>query len=313
MLYLIAITAGVLFYCLFAAAFSNSPKERVRTRLKRLTGRVELEYVHEAVLSEKKQQRKRGKQNSRIISRRLEDYLAASGVNFSAKECLILWGGLTIGPAVFGGLLNLKLLPILALTVIGFAILPLLVKKSRNSRQQLFNKQLGEVLTIMSNCMRSGYSFQQSMASIVKEMQPPISEEFGRVVRELNYGTPLEQALNNLVARNDNKDLDLLVSAVLTSAQVGANLSEILDTIAETVTDRITIREEVRVASSQGRLSGFIIGLLPVVVILFLMLVSPDYFGGFMDHPIGKIMIGISAVMEVLGFLIINKIVNIKY
>lgn len=304
---------ALLVYCLILVFFSNSPKEKIKKRLVELSENVELEYVHEAVLSEKKKKKKRTWHGTKIISRRFEDYLAASGVSFSARECMLLWIALSIGPGIIGSLLGLSFLPILALSVVGFAIPPLLVKRARNKRQQLFNKQLGEALTIMSNCMRSGYSFQQSMNSISKEMMPPISTEFGRVVREINYGTSLEQALNNMVARVDNKDLELLVSAVLTSAQVGANLSEILDTISETVTDRIAIREEVRVSSSQGRFSGILIGLLPVAVILFLMLVSPDYFAGFADNPIGRIMLIVSGVMEVIGFLVINKMVNIKF
>lgn len=309
----IAGCTALLVYCLILVLFSNSPKEKIKKRLGELSENVELEYVHEAVLSEKKKKKKRTWHSTKIISRRFEDYLAASGVSFSARECMLLWIALSVGPGIIGSLLGLSFLPILALSVVGFAIPPILVKRSANKRQQLFNKQLGEALTIMSNCMRSGYSFQQAMNSISKEMMPPISTEFGRVVREINYGTSLEQALNNMVSRVDNKDLELLVSAVLTSAQVGANLSEILDTISETVTDRIAIREEVRVSSSQGRFSGILIGLLPVVVILFLMLVSPDYFAGFADNPIGRIMLIVSGVMEVIGFLVINKMVNIKF
>ena len=310
---IIGFGAALLVYCIVFSAVDNSPREKVKKRIRDLSENVDLEYVHEAVLSEKKKNRKKNRRQSKIISRRFEDYLAASGVNFNARECILLWGALSLGPGILGSMLKLRFLPIVALSIVGFAIPPILVKRARNKCQQLFNKQLGEALTIMSNCMRSGYSFQQAMNSIAKEMAPPISEEFGRAVREMNYGTSLEQALNNLVARVDNKDLELLVSAVLTSTQVGANLSEILDTISETVSDRIAIREEVRVSSSQGRFSGILIGLLPVVVILFLMLVSPDYFTGFADNPIGKAMLIVSGIMEVIGFLVINKMVNIKY
>ena len=303
---------ALALYSVIVLLFSNTPKERVKKRLDKLSENVELEYVHDAVLSEKKKNRRK-KKDTRIVSRRFEDYLASSGIRLSASEYMVLWIVLSLGPAIFGGLLGLKVLAIIGLSIIGFAIPPILVKRAKGQRQQLFNKQLGEAMTIMGNCMRSGYSFQQAMTSISKEMPEPISAEFGRTVREMNFGTPMEQALNNMVARVDNRDLELLVSAVITSTQVGANLSEILDTIAETVNDRIAIREEVRVASSQGRFSGIIIGLLPVAVILFLMVLNPDYFGGFVENPIGKILLSVSGVMEVVGFLVINKIVDIKY
>jgi tight adherence protein B len=144
-------------------------------------------------------------------------------------------------------------------------------------------------------------------------MQPPVSTEFGRVVRELNYGATLEQALNNMSQRVNSKDFDLLISAVITSAQVGANLSEILDTISETITDRIRLREEVRVFSAQGRMSGLIIGLLPVVVLLFLMILNPTYLTDFISHPIGKLLLMLSVLLEAIGFFLINRIVDIRY
>lgn len=309
---LISLCAALVLYSSILILFGNSPKERVKKRLDKLAENVELEYIHDAVISEKKKDRK-NKKKPRLISRRFEDSLAMSGIKLSAQEYVVMWAALTIGPGLIGSLLNLELVAILGLCVIGFAIPPVMVQRSRAQRQQLFNKQLGESLTIMSNCMRSGYSFQQAMSSIAREMQPPISTEFARVVREMNYGTSMEQALNNMVARVRNKDLELLISAVITSTQVGANLSEILDTISETVSDRIRLREEVRVLSAQGRMSGIIIGLLPVFVILFLMVVNPTYFTDFANHPIGRIMLVVGVVMELTGFIVINRIVDIKY
>ena len=308
----IALGMALLIYSIILLLFSNSPKERVKNRVNKLAERAELEHVHEAVLKEKKTKRKTEKK-TQLISKRFEDHLAASGIQLNAREYILLWGGLTLLPGLAALILGLQVLAVIGICIVGFAIPPFMVKRARGKRQQVFNKQLGESLTIMSNCMRSGYSFQQAMGSIAKEMQPPISTEFARVVREINYGSSMEQALNNMTARVDNKDLELLVSAVITSTQVGANLSEMLDTIAETVQDRIKLREDVRVASSQGRMSGWIIGLLPVVVILFLMIINPTYFTDFAANTIGKIMLGISAVLELTGFFVINKMVDIKY
>lgn len=311
----ISLSAAIVVYSTVMILFGNSPKEQIRKRLNSLAEGVELEYIHNAVLTEKKHRKKNRKQKvqRQLISKRFEDSIAMSGIRLSAREFVILWVLLAIGPAVIGSLLGVKLVAISGMCIVGFAIPPIMVQRSRNAKALLFNKQLGEALTIMSNCMRSGYSFQQAMNSIAKEMQPPISTEFARVVREMNYGTSMEDALNNMVERVGNKDLELLVSAVITSAQVGANLSEILDTIAETVTDRIKLREEVRVFSAQGRMSGIIIGVMPVVVILFLMIMNPTYFEEFANDPIGRMMLGLSVVLEAAGFIIINKIVDVKY
>ena len=308
----IAVSAAFVLYSTILILFTDTPKQRVKKRLNQLAENVELEYIHNAVLNEKKKRRK-VKVKPKLVSRRFEDSLALSGIHISAQEYVALWVFLTLGPGLVGIMLNMDLVAVLGICVVGFAIPPIMVQRSRSKQQQLFNKQLGESLTIMSNCMRSGYSFQQAMHSISKEMQPPVSTEFGRVVREINYGATLEQALNNMSQRVNSKDFDLLISAVITSAQVGANLSEILDTISETITDRIRLREEVRVFSAQGRMSGIIIGLLPVFVILFLMILNPTYLTDFVNHPIGKLLLIASVFLEVIGFILINRIVDIKY
>lgn len=308
----IAVSAAIVLYSSIVILFTDTPKQRVHKRLNALAENVELGYIHDAVLNEKKKCRKH-KKKPQLVSRRFEDSLAMAGIHISAQEFMLLWCCLTLGPAIAGLLLNMDLLAVLGICVIGFAIPPVMVQRSRSKQQQLFNKQLGESLTIMSNCMRSGYSFQQAMHSISKEMQPPVSTEFGRVVRELNYGATLEQALSNMSQRVNSKDFDLLISAVITSTQVGANLSEILDTISETITDRIRLREEVRVFSAQGRMSGLIIGLLPVVVLLFLMILNPTYLTDFISHPIGKLLLMLSVLLEAIGFFLINRIVDIRY
>ena len=308
----IAASAAMVLYSSILILFSDTPRQRIKNRLNKLAENVELEYIHDAVLNEKKKRRKI-KVKPRLVSRRFEDSLAMAGIHISAQEFMALWCCLTLGPGLAGLLLNMELVAVLGICVMGFAIPPIMVQRSRSKQQQLFNKQLGESLTIMSNCMRSGYSFQQAMHSVSKEMQPPISTEFGRVVREINYGATLEQALNNMAQRVGSKDFDLLISAVITSTQVGANLSEILDTISETITDRIRLREEVRVFSAQGRMSGIIIGLLPVAVMLFLMVLNPTYLTDFINHPIGKLLLIASVFLEAVGFFLINRIVDIKY
>ena len=312
-IYLITGATAVFFYCMLAIIFIDPVKEKVRKKLDDMSGGQDIDSLHSVVMSEKKLRRKRKTSGKSLISKKFADNLAVSGVELSAKEFMILWFGLTIGPIVFGYLLKLKTIAIVGLSLVGFVIPVIMVNRAKKKKQELFNKQLGEALTIMSNCLRTGYSFQQSLASIANEMSPPISTEFERVIKEIEYGTDMKEALNNLVLRTQNKDLELLVSAVLTSMQVGAKLSEILYTIADTVRERIRLREEVQVLSAQGRFSGLIIGALPAVVLVFLMIVNPGYFEGFFDNQIGKLLIAASVIMEALGFFVINRIVDIKY
>lgn len=311
LMWVIAVSMGIVVYSSITILFSDTSKERIRSRVDNLVKDSDMDKIHAEVMNEKKLDRKK-KKNS-LISKRFSDSLEMSGIKLSAQEFLIFWACTTFGPFVLGLLFSMHSLAILGLTVIGIAVPPFMVQRSRLKREQLFNKQLGDALTIMGNCMRAGYSFHQAMDSVANEMQPPISTEFARVVREINYGSSMETSLTNMVNRVNNKDLELLVAAVLTSTQVGANLSDLLDTIAETVTDRIRLREEINVMTAQGRMSGMVIGLLPVFILLYLMVVNPSYIMDFATTPIGQALLILSVVMEITGFIVINKIVDLKY
>ena len=311
LMWVIAVSFGIVVYSSVTILFANNPKQRVRFRVDDLVSASAIDNVHAEVMNEKKLDRK-NKKNS-IISKRFSDSLEMSGIKLTANEFLTFWACTTFGPLVLGTLFSMHMLAVSALTIMGIALPPMLVQNARKKREQLFNKQLSDALTIMGNCMRAGYSFTQAMDSVAKEMMPPISTEFGRVVREINYGSTMEKSLTAMVNRVNNKDLELLVAAVLTSSQVGANLSDLLDTIAETVTDRIRLREEINVMTAQGRMSGMIIGLLPVAIILFLMVSNPSYIMDFAATSIGQILLMLSVVMEITGFIVINKIVDLKY
>jgi tight adherence protein B len=271
-----------------------------------------VEQIQDAVMREKRQAAKNRKSNA-LISKKFTEDLAASGIKLKANEYLIVWIGLVVVPALILTLAGNSFFTVLAAGIIGFSIPPFFLRRAKKKRQQLFNKQLSETLVIMGNCIKSGYSFQQAMESIAKDMQPPISIEFANTIREMSYGVKMEEALNNMVARTQNPDLALLVSAVITSSRVGANLSEILDTISATIKDRIRIRDEVLTLTAQGRMSGIIIGLLPVFIVLMLMLMNPNYMSEFFKSTIGRVMVVVAIIMELLGYFAIKKTVDIKY
>lgn len=308
----VAVSAAVFVYLLILILFHDPSKAQIRRRVSKLSENVNMDQIHDEVIKEKQRKINENKKG-RLISQKLVDYLAAAGVKLNAKEFLYSWIAAVLLPSLLMIVLGRNVLSVLAAGIIGFAVPPLLVRRSRKKRQELFMKQLGQSLAIMSNSIKSGYSFQQAMQSIANDMQPPISTEFSKTIREMHYGVSLEDALNHLVERVQNKDLALLISAVITSSQVGSNLSEIIDTISVTIKDRAKIRDDVRNLSAQGRISGLIIGLLPIIICLMLMLANPTYVMQFFDDDIGKIMIVVGIVLELIGFMVINKIVDIKY
>lgn len=311
-LVILSLSSAVFVFLLVLIIFHDSSKEQIRKRVDKLSENVNMDHIHDDVIKEKQKRISESKKN-RLISQKLVDYLSTAGVKLNAREFLCSWICSMLIPSILMTVLNINMISVFAAGMIGFAVPPLLVRRSRKKRQELFTKQLGQSLVIMSNSIKSGYSFQQAMQSIADDMQPPISTEFAKTIREIHYGVSLEEALNHLVERVQNKDLGLLISAVITSAQVGSNLSEIIDTISVTIKDRAKIRDDVRNMSAQGRISGLIIGLLPVIICLMLMLANPSYVMQFFDDTIGKIMIAIGVVLELIGFMVINKIVDIKY
>ena len=200
--------------------------------------------------------------------------------------------------------------------VIGLAVgyfLPIIFVKNKTfKRRKAFDAQISDALVLISSSLRSGYSFMQAIEMVGREMQPPISVEFYRVLREINLGITTDDAMNNMAKRMNSADLDLVVTAVLIQRQVGGNLTEILDNIAHTIRERVKIKGHIRTLTAQGRLSGIIIGLLPLVVGGVIYLINPGYISPLFSAPIGRMMLGFAIVTEVVGALLIRKIVNIK-
>ena len=246
------------------------------------------------------------------LARMVDKNLAGADIPLKSEEYIILAAGLSVLAGLMASLLLMNFIHgILAgLIVIMISILWLRVAKAR--RLGKFNSQIGDALVIMSNALRSGFSFLQAMDMVRKELPNPLSKEFGRTFQEMNLGTATEEALENLNDRVSSDDLDLVITAVLIQRQVGGNLAEILDSIASTIRERIRIKGEIKTLTAQGKMSGLVIGLLPVVLTGVMSLISPNYMGVLFTSPIGLVMLLGAVIMEVIGILLIRKIIDIK-
>lgn len=310
---LISFFAAVTIYLLIIIIYSSTGKEKVRKRVELYFKENKAEDVQEQFIREKNQEeQKKRKERFKLISKDFANYILSSGLKLTATEFVYMWTGLTIVPMAIVVIMGGQILTAAALGIIGFAIPPMLVERARKKRAELFNKQLVEALVMIGNSIKGGFTFMQSLENIATDMQPPISSEFAKVLREVHYGVSQEDALKHMVERMQNRDLELLVSAVVTSSQVGSNLTEILDTISVTIRDRIKMKQDINTLTAQGRISGIIIGALPVVLLLAIMILNPEYYEGFFDATIGKVLIILSIAMEAIGFLLIRKIINIK-
>ncbi|HBV98140.1 MAG: secretion system protein [Peptococcaceae bacterium BICA1-7] len=246
------------------------------------------------------------------LARMVDKNLAGADIPLKSEEYIVLAAGLSVLAGLVTSLLLLNPVHgvLAGLTVIILSILWLRMAKAR--RLGRFNSQIGDALVIMSNALRSGFSFLQAMDMVRKELPNPLSKEFGRTFQEMSLGTPTEEALDNLNARVGSEDLDLVITAVLIQRQVGGNLAEILDNIASTIRERIRIKGEIKTLTAQGKMSGFIIGLLPVVLAGVMSLISPDYLGVLFTSPLGLAMLIGAVILELIGILLIRKIIDIK-
>jgi tight adherence protein B len=197
-----------------------------------------------------------------------------------------------------------------AIIIVAVEYIYVLVRIERRSTS--FTNQLGDCLMMVANALRAGFSFLQAMEMISKEMEPPISEEFKHVMRDINLGATVERALDDMDKRVGSPDFSLVVTAVLIQQQVGGDLARILDTISETIQDRIRMRREVKTLTAQGRMSGWVLILTPIALALFMTSSNPDYMDPLFKHPIGQMILVVAIIMEIIGAVVINRIVDIE-
>jgi tight adherence protein B len=174
------------------------------------------------------------------------------------------------------------------------------VARQKRVRLQKFNEQLADMLNLMVNGLRAGYSTMQAMESISKELPSPISDEFRRVVQEMQIGITMEMALENLLRRIPSEDLDFVVTSINVQREVGGNLSEILDTISFTIRERVRIKGEIRVMTSQVRTSGSVLSLIPLFLTLILWFLNPDYL---LSVTAGGTLCTIGIICTILGLI----------
>lgn len=198
------------------------------------------------------------------------------------------------------------------LVIIGFAIPKVLMKRNRKKRLAFVNYQLIEVLGMMANSMRAGFSFMQALQLVGKEIPDPLGPEFERVIRQAGLGVPLENVFEEMEKRLPNKELEVVIRAILAQRRSGGNLAELLETMEETIRGRVRILEELNTLTAQGRMSSWIITLLPVGLGLYLALVNREYFAPMLEHPLGWAMLFTASVSIIIGWVVIQKIIRIE-
>jgi len=186
------------------------------------------------------------------------------------------------------------------------------LKRKRTARVAKLNAQLPEALTIISNALKAGFGLLQAMDNAAEQLSHPISTELGRTIHEMNIGSSAEEALVALSERSGSYDLDIVVTAILVQRTVGGNLGEILDNVADTMRERIRIRGEIKTLTAQQKLTGLVIGFIPIGVGVLFQIMSPGYIEPLFTTFAGRLMIGVAVVLEVIGVMVIQRILDIE-
>ncbi|MEZ4357801.1 MAG: type II secretion system F family protein [Eubacteriales bacterium] len=295
----------IFFVIIFVLAFIKRDKIRIKQRLGAIAG---TENKPHPVKNKKKSERKRNP-----VSKVFAEELSSSGIRMRPEEFLTIWILATTLPGGILLLLGAHPITIFAIVILGILSPIIIVKRAKDKRLILFEKQLGDALLLMSNCLRAGLTFQQAMNNIAQEMPDPIAKEFDRTIREIQFGGNIDTALANMVQRVKSTDLMLTISAIQIQRQVGGNLMEILENISVTIKERLKLKDDIRVMTASGRISSVVVGLIPVFIGGLLMIINPAYIKTFFDTTMGIGMLITATVMELIGFIIIKKIVTVKY
>ncbi len=251
--------------------------------------------------------------------------LARADLRLKPSEFLAIWVGSIVGVPLIMLVLSVVLptlgspLILLIGALVGFFLPRFWLGRRKSGRLGAFNKQLPDTITLIANALRAGSSFLQAIELVVRESRPPISTEFARVIREVNLGLPFEQAMENMVRRVKSDDLELMATAITIQHQVGGNLAEILDSIAFTIRERVRIKGEINTLTAQQKMSGYVVGFLPIGLGGFLFVAAPGFMEpmfknppGILSLPAGVILLAIGGFMMFIGFMLIRKIVDIE-
>ena len=238
--------------------------------------------------------------------------LQQAGITWSLQTLLLLSLGLAVALGVLA-LITTQSVPVgIVATVVG-AILPnLYVKHRRTKRLNAFEEMLPDAIDLVGRALRAGHPLSSGFKMAADDGPDPVAGEFRRIFEEQRFGLPLQDSLLGMADRVNLVDVRILVTAILIQREVGGNLAEILDNLSAVVRARFTIRRQIRVYTAQGRMTGYLLSALPIILFLLLYTINREYMSILFTDPVGKILVAVALSMQFIGFLWIRKIIKIE-
>ena len=244
--------------------------------------------------------------------RTVDRMLQQAGMTWTLQTFVLLTLGFGVGLALSGLMLTQSFIGALVIAGIGALMPYMFVRFRRSKRLGAFEEQLPESIELIGRALRAGHPLSSGFKMAADDSPEPIAGELRRVFEEQRFGLPVPDSLLNLADRMGLMDVRILVTAILIQREVGGNLAEILDNLAKVVRERFTIRRQLRVFTAQGRMTGYLLAFLPFALFSILWSMNADYMRILFTDPMGKLVVIIGLVMQVVGYFWIRKVVNIE-
>jgi tight adherence protein B len=251
--------------------------------------------------------------NSRLPQLRDAEFmLQQAGVSWTLQTLLLLSVGTAFSLGSMALIVSQSLLIGAAATVLGAMLPTLYIRHRRTKRFNAFEEFLPECIDLVGRALRAGHPLTAGLKMAADDGAEPVASEFRRIFEEQRFGLPIQDSLLGMADRVDLVDVRILVTAILIQREVGGNLAEILDNLSTVVRARFTIRRQIRVYTAQGRMTGYLLSALPIILFSLLYMINPKYMSILFTDPIGKTLIIVAVSMQLIGFLWIRKIIKIE-
>jgi len=291
----------------------GSEKRKVRDRLSEERTRQKVKRIEQSILRRTGRKKLYEPILEKIsIARKIQRWVEQANLNISSATLIV---NLLIGAAAIvaiGLMLQLNLY-VMGATAAAVLILPtFVIRFLANRRMKKLVSQLPDVFQLMSQALRAGHALASGIQLVGEQLPDPAGSEFTHIFHEQNLGIKIEEALKNFADRTDQLDIKLFVTAVLIQRQTGGDLAEVLDKIGEVIRDRIKVFGQVKALTAEGRMSGWVLGIMPIFVFFLAWTLNPTYANVLLYEKEGQMMLGGAVFMQILGVLMIKKIINIK-
>lgn len=244
--------------------------------------------------------------------RTVDRMLQQAGMTWTLQTFVLLTLAFGVGLALSGLMLTQSFLAGLVIAAIGASLPYMFVRMRRKKRLGAFEEQLPEAIELIGRALRAGHPLSSGFKMAADDSSEPVAGELRRVFEEQRFGLPVPDSLLNMADRVGLMDVRILVTAILIQREVGGNLAEILDNLAKVVRERFTIRRQLRVFTAQGRMTGYLLAALPLLLFAILWNMNADYMRILFTDPIGKLVVTVALVMQVAGYIWIRKVVDIE-